>query len=588
MILQALAEYYDRKAADLDPANRLAPEGFELKEVPFVLELDREGRLIQIEDTREIQGKRKIGKSFLVPQSVKRASGIAANLLWDTAEYVIGIDTRGKPERVAEQHEAFKRHLKDTFGTFQDPGLVAVARFLERMRLSDLESRREWNEIRETNPNLSFRFQGDVGLVCHRAAVLEAIQIRSGEAGLRGLCLVSGKTGEIERLHPAIKCVWGAQLSGGNIVSFNLEAFNSYGKSQGANAPVGKRAAFAYTTALNHLLRKDSPQRVQVGDASTVFWAERQSALETAVGDIFGEPPNDDPDRNVRAVRSLYRSVATGGFVTDNDTARFYVLGLAPNAARIAIRFWHVSTVAVLARHLRQHFDDLEIARPSWASPHPSLFRLLTSIAVQGKADNIPPNLGGDLMRSILSGLPYPSTLLHAAVRRCRAEQARRDQRSGKALANVTPERAALIKAYINRETRSRHSDLKENLKVSLDPNNPDLGYRLGRLFAALERIQEDANPGINATIRDRFYGAASSAPVTVFPNLMRLKNHHLAKIENRGRVVNFEKLLGEIMSEIDDFPAILPLADQGRFTIGYYHQQQAFYTKFDPASKGA
>lgn len=574
MILQALAEYYQRKAGDPDPANRLAPEGFELKEIPFILELDREGQFVQIEDTREIQGKRKVGKSFLVPQGVKKTSGVAANLFWDTAEYVLGVDTRGRPQRVADQHQAFKQRFQDIFGNSDDEGLRAVARFLANIDLRLLASQPAWSEIQEKNPNLSFRLRGDLDLVCQRSNVLAAFGRGPSEAGAQGLCLVSGKTAEIERLHPAIKGVWGAQTSGANIVSFNLEAFNSYGKSQGTNAPVGKRAAFAYTTALNHLLRRDSPQRVQIGDASTVFWVERPSDLETGIVDIFGEPPKDDPDRNARAVRSLYRSVGTGGFATDSDRTRFYVLGLAPNAARIAVKFWHVSTVAELATDIRRHFDDLEIVRPAWTAPYPSLFRLLTSVAVQSKADNIPPNLAGDVMRSILSGLPYPSTLLQAAVRRCRAEQL------------VTPERAALTKACINRETRFRDPHIREELTVSLDPDNRNIGYRLGRLFAALEKIQDEANPGVNVTIRERFYGAASSTPVSVFPNLMRLKNHHLPKIERSGRVVYFEKLLGEIISGIGDFPPLLALPDQGRFAIGYYHQQQAFYTKLHSASE--
>lgn len=579
MILQALTDYYRRKAADPDPAHGMAPEGFELKEVPFILELDGSGRLVQIEDTREPAGKRKVGRRFLVPQGVKRTSGIAANLLCDTAEYVLGISARPNNERVAEQHRAFRERIRSELGplVLTDAGVRAVVAFLERGRNDrNLAADPSWTTLRETNATVSFRLQGDDTLVCQRPEVVAALR-RAGADGVGPpvVCLVSGEREPLERRHPAIKGVWGAQTSGANIVSFNLAAFNSYGKTQGANAPVGRSTAFAYTTALNHLLRRESAQRLQVGDATTVFWAERPSELETAMVDIFGEPPRDDPDRSTRAVRSLYRSIESGVLSDSVGATRFYVLGLAPNAARIAIRFWHVSTVAELSWRIREHFDDLEITRPAWDHSYPSLFRILVSTAVQNKVENVQPNLAGDTMRSILAGLPYPRTLLQSAVRRTRAER------------EIGSVRAALIKACINRDTRFRNPHCKEELNVSLDRENTNVGYRLGRLFAALEKVQEEASPGINATIRDRFYGAASSTPVSVFPNLMRLKNHHLAKLDNRGRAVNLEKLVAEIVNGIADFPSLLPLADQGRFAIGYYHQRQEFYARPESAQQG-
>lgn len=285
---------------------------------------------------------------------------------------------------------------------------------------------------------------------------------------------------------------------------FNLDAFNSFGKAQGTNAPVGKQAAFAYSTALNHLLGRDSRQRIQVGDASTVFWSRDVCALETDLLALFGESPKDDPDQGSKAVANLYASVKNGVYAADSSDNRFYVLGLAPNAARISVRFFHQGTVNEIASNIKLHFDDLEIERASFDKPHLSIFRLLTSIAAQGKADNIPPTLSGDFARAILAATPYPATLLQAALRRLRAEH------------DINYPRAALLKAVINRQTRFQPSNDKE-LTVSLDLTNNNSGYRLGRLFAALERAQERANPGLNATIRDRFYGAASSTPVSVF-----------------------------------------------------------------------
>ena len=567
MILQTLYDYYERKSAD--PEAGLAQPGFEWKEIPFVIEIDTQGNAVQIEDTREGEGKKKRAHAFLVPQGVKKTSGVVANLLWDNAAYVLGVSTKGKPKRVKEQRRAFIAKIESLPTPAQnDAGVRAVLNFLRQADTDSLSQHIEWEEIVATVPNLTFRLQGDIDLVCQRPATVEAIERDRITESDEGLCSVTGEIGEIERLHTAIKGVWGAQTSGANIVSFNLDAFNSYGKTQGANAPVSKRTAFSYTTALNHLLRKDSPQRLQVGDASVVFWADRPTEWETGIVDIFGEPTKDDPDRNIQAVTSLYTAIDHGLLENDAGQTRFFALGLAPNAARIAIRFWQHGTVAEMAGRIRQHFDDLMIERSPRDPPYLSLFRLLVSVATQSKADNIPPNLGGELMRCILAGLPYPQTLLAAAVRRIRAEH------------EVTYARAALIKACISRAARYANPTSKEELTMSLDEGNRNVGYRLGRLFAVLEKIQEEANPGINATIRDRFYGAASSTPVTVFSTLLKLKNHHLSKLDNRGRAVNLEKRVGEIMEGLSDFPAQLPISDQGRFAIGYYHQRQDFFKK--------
>jgi CRISPR-associated protein Csd1 len=262
----------------------------------------------------------------------------------------------------------------------------------------------------------------------------------------------------------------------------------------------------------------------------------------------------------------MFRSPETGAKPELNPNTRFFVLGLSPNSARIAVRFWYADSVREIAENLYQHFDDIEIVRPLSQPKHLSLFRLLVSTAVQGKSENIQPNLAGDIMKAILAGIPYPETLLFSLIRRIKAER------------EVTYPRASLIKAVLVRKTRYKNE--KEEVGMSLDTNNANAGYRMGRLFAVLEKIQEEANPGINATIRDRFYGSASSVPVTVFPHLMKLKNYHIAKLENRGRAVNFEKQIGGIINDIKDFPSHLSLDDQGRFAVGYYHQRQDFFRK--------
>lgn len=568
MILQALKEYYDRKAAD--PDSGIAPLGWERKEIRFVITLDPQGEPLLLEDTEETIIKKKRSKIFLVPQAVKRSSGIRANLLWDNPEYTLGADLKGKPDRALEQFAAFKTRVVD-LGLEKDRGIAAVLAFLNHDTPATLLAKygNVWESVVESGANITFRLQDDLGLVCNRSAVKMAIDQAATSASQNIRCLLTGNPDALAETHAAIKNVWGAQSSGANIVSFNAEAFKSYGKEQGANAPIGKEATFAYTTALNHLLGKDSTQRMQVGSASTVFWSEKSTGFEDQFAMFFSEPPKDNPDQYTQAVKALLESPQTGALPGDqHDTGKFYVLGLSPNASRISIRFWIVAPLLEMQEHIRQHFRDLEIICAPYDKTVFSLFRLLVSTAVLGKAENIPPHLEGSTMRAILEGLPYPTTLLQSVIRRIKAEH------------EITHIRAALIKACINRDCRFKKKTKQEELTVSLDPTNMNIGYRLGRLFAVLEKIQEEANPGINATIRDRYYAAASCSPVTVFSRLMVLKNHHLAKLDNPGRKINLEKVIGEIIGGIQEFPAHLNLEDQGRFAIGYYHQKQDFYTR--------
>ena len=567
MILQALYDYYQRKRDEPDPARRLPAFGLEDKEIPFIIELTAEGRPLGIIDTRQGDGKKKQARRYQVPKGVKRAVNISANLLWDTAEYALGIDTRGKPDRVVEQHAAFRQRIAELpEAARQDAGILALESFYANDGPAALAEDPAWPEILEGNPVITFRLHNDGDLICQRPAVIGGRGDVAEEGGKQAFCLVTGQMKSVERLHTAIKGVWGAQSVGANIVSFNLDAFTSFNKVQGDNAPVSPLAAFAYTTALNHLLDRNSRQRIQVGDASTVFWAQKDDAeIEEGFAAIFGE--RDDPDQRAEQVRALLGAVQSGQFDGGRGDKLFYVLGLAPNAARVSVRFWHAAPLHEIAHQIRQWFADLKVVRSAKDPEYPSLFRLLAACSQQGKADNIPPNLGGDIMRAVLSGSPFPATWLNAAVLRCRAEQ------------NVTCLRAAAIKASLNRLQRFQpNQSLDKELSDMLDLENTSPAYRLGRLFAVLERIQEKAiNP--NTTIRERYYGAASSSPVSVFTTLLRLKNHHLAKLNERENAY-FERLLGEIMGGLNDFPKHLSLQEQGRFALGYYHQRQAFFTK--------
>lgn len=576
MILQSLNRYYER-------ADSLPREGWVRRGVDYVIVLDEKGECINLEAIGEQKKGKTRPRDMLVPAIGKQAlkhtnSGKDANLLWDNASFVFGAGNKGDVKLAS-----FLTALQDWFDNLDDAGVESVRRFCTSIQRSPeivsalIERFQVTEDFEKRDPVLVFRLSSDVECIHLRPAVRRtyetALTATGSDGEPRGNCLVTGGVDvPLAQNESVIKGVWAGQSSGCNIVSFNARAFESYGKRKrkGENAPISLRASFAYTTALNHLLA--SNRRVQVGDTSTVFWAEEPHDLETAMADLFGEPPKDNPDKNTDAIKTLYSAVHSGKFSLGGLDTRFHVLGLASNAARISVRFWETATAVDLARRIKRHFDDLAIVHTDYEPEYLSLFRLLTGVAALGRASNIPPNLGGEVMRAILEGLPYPSTLLTQAVIRCRAEQ------------KVTYARAAIIKASLNRWIRINNTH-EEEFTAMLDPSNTSPAYRLGRLFATLERIQEDASRGsrkINASIRDRYYGAASSTPAAVFSTLLRLKKHHIGKLPP-GLAVVREKLLGEIMDGFDSTafpPRHLSLPDQARFALGYYQQRQIFFTK--------
>ncbi len=578
MILKALNDYYRRMLGD--GVENLASEGFQRQAIPFVVVLGHKGGFLSLSDTRTGEGKARVSKICTVPKAVKKANGIAANLLWDAPSYVLG---RPKPDPRKNPAEFAARALKQKLcfislirerlaPVLEDAGVDAVLRFLEAGDFEAVFEHPSWSEIEQNGLNLGFQLESDNCLVCERTAVVAALtSMTQGGSSDEQICLLTGEQDEPARLNTAIKGVYGAQTAGANIVSFNLRAFNSYGKEQGFNAPVGKRAEFGYTTALNKMLQRNSRQKLMVGKDTAIFWAEREHKIEGAFVDLFGEPAKGEPEQDYKAILATFRAPMTGASPQLDPETYFYILGLSPNSARIAVRFWYSGVVREVTDNIWRHFDDLEMVKGAKESLRVTLRGILRGIAVLGKDDNVPPSYAGDIMKAILTGTPYPMSLLAAAVRRCRAERA------------VTYPRAALIKALLMRDSRlgTRYCNKHEReVGMSLDTENTNIGYRLGRLLAVLEKVQQEAMPGINATIRDRFYGSASATPGVVYPHLMKLKNHHLSKLENRGRAVNLEKIIGEIIDGVNEFPSNLSLADQGRFAVGYYHQRQAFFVK--------
>ena len=544
MILQALYGYYVRKQ------DELPHEGFEEKEIPFLLVIDVNGDFVDLQDTRTPSGKKLIARKFVVPKEEERTGSNAwqkANLLWDHYGYVLGwpkSDSDSDNSMAKKQHGAFVEHIKTLSMKYPDEEEIrAVLRFLKRDSYDDVFAHQSWNDCKKiAGCNLSFMISGSKQLVCENVDVRAYVttvdvpgDIEEGGADPKakdGICLVTGEISPIARLHPRTP-ILGAK-SKAKIVSFQKNmGFDSYGKEQSYNAPVSRGAAFAYTTVLNHMLAKESKQKLLVGDSTAVFWAEKKHDLEDVFAGIFGEPAKDNPIQDYKSLLSMFRAPEIGSRPELDPKTRFYVLGLAPNAARIAVRFWYDGTVEQVSANIYQHFDDCTIVHGPSQPETLSLFRLLVSTAVQGKSENIPPNLAGEFMRAILAGTPYPRSVLAAVIIRIKAEQSRKDQK-GKSIQSVTYPRAALIKAVLARETRYYNRNEKE-VGMALDTTNNNIGYLMGRIFAVLEKIQEEANPGINATIRDRFYGAASSTPVAVFSLLMKLKNHHLSKLTATG-----------------------------------------------------
>ena len=566
MILQALTEYYVRKAKDFPPY------GLVDKAIPFVVVLNPDGSVAALESTSTGKGKSRRTQVFRVPRAVIRTGNINPNLLWDNLEYALElsktIKTIKSAEKVVRRHTSFIQRLNDF--NVEDEGVKAVRLFLARKdKIALLQAFDEdWKALTKKAVNLSFRLAGDTCLVAERPAVYKAI--RQEADSLKGptiTCSVTGNRDVLARVHDSIKGVNNSRDEGAKLVSFNLESCTSFGKEQGENASVGDRAAFYYTIALNSLLARGLERQLLIGDASTVSWASCDTRFEEALPKLLKQPPKDDPDRAVDAVADLRNSVYTGAYEESDKETRFYVLGLAaPEPARLTVRFWYAGTVPELAARLAQHFEDTRVDHFSNEKDVLSLFRLLVSLAPQGDSKNIPAKLSSDIMRAILAGEPYPREMMQAVIRRVRADH------------KVTYPRIALLKAGFNRSVRFANPKQQKELHVSLDTDNVNIGYRLGRLFATLEKIQVDARFGAVSAVHNKLCSLASSTPAAIFPKLLRLKQNH--KPKGKGRQVFFEIVLGEIMSGIAGFPKHLGLADQAHFFTGYYHQRQKFYTK--------
>jgi CRISPR-associated protein Cas8c/Csd1, subtype I-C/DVULG len=582
--LRALDFLYDRLAGD--PRYDLARPGYSTQKVSFCILLEPDGTLSAIQDEREASGKKPLARLLTLPGQAKPSGqGLNPCFLWDNSAYLLGYKTDDeKPERTAKAFAAFRERHLAIESSLVDAGFNAVCAFLRNWSPEQaLEHKTQLDDFAATGFGV-FRLVGEHGYIHDRPAVAAywaKTASTSDDAGTtRGQCLLSGEANQplAQLIEPAIKGVAGAQSSGAKIISFNCDSFTSYGKDQALNSPISQTAAFRHATALNALLAGPQSRlhRVQVGDATTVFWTGEKTVTESLFAAFLdGHTPESESlaqDETLRTrLGTFFEVLKTGGGraldrLTDDATTPFYVLGLSPNAARLSVRFWYAGSLGALVDHLHDHYEALRIVRPP--GPHnpefPAMWQLLRQTGRESK--DISPLLAGPFLRAVLTGAPYPPTLASAVIARIRADR------------DLSYLRAAILKAFLN-----RNHDQK--IPMSLDLSRPDPAYRLGRLFAALEKTQEDALPGINATIRDRFYSAASATPSTVFPRLLRTYQHHLSKAAGErgiGLKVNRERLVQEICAGLADMPAHLGLEGQSLFALGYYHQRQAFFAKAD------
>ena len=582
MILQALTAYYEQ----LLKQGKVEAPGWDSRfKGSYELRLGPDGQLLALNELRQEvpKGKKTViaPRELPVPHRVKRASGVAANFLCDNTSYLLGADEKGKPERSRQCFEACAALHHKVLDGVDSPAAKAILAFFDSWNPAAASTHpllaEQWADL---NPNANLVFGCESPDSAHwlattddaiRAAWQSAFDTSDADTET-ARCLITGKEAGIARIHPAIKGVMGAQAAGAALVSFNAPAFCSYGHEQGANAPVSEYAAFAYTTALN-LLLADRNCCQRIGDTTIVCWAENAApAYSNAMLMFFcgGAEAHGVSESDLAAALKALSQGRPVSFLDDklDPNQNFYVLGISPNAARLSVRFFLRNSFGQFAKNLQDHADRLEITRLAFDKRESlSVWALAQETVNQRSRDKNPsPQLVGDLLRAILTGGPYPATLLNGVTLRIRAER------------EVTRGRAAILKAYYLRNYPTELN--KEVFTVSLNESS-NVPYVLGRLFSVLETIQSVANPGINATIKDRYFNSACATPATAFPTLVKLAQKHLQKMTTPNEV-HFSKQLTELMAQLPEtgFPARLSLPEQGAFEIGYYHQTQKRYAK--------
>lgn len=575
MILQALTEHYEALVSQ----GKLARPGWADAKISFALGINDAGELTQVfsQKTEQTRGK----KTVLAPQSMslpaapngRTSTSVKPAFLWDNPKYILGISQEGATPQNRKYFEGSKKLHHRLLDGVDSPAAKALLAFFDHWEPDKAAQHpalnQDWDEL-IAGANLIFMYRG--GYVQDDSLIRQAWQDYYSAAGdgPEMVCLVTGQKGPAEAIHPSVKGLVGAQSSGAALVSFNAPAFCSYGREQNLNAPVGKHAAFAYTTALNYMLA-DREHLIRIGDTTVLFWAKNG---KSAYQDLFstfalGGTSKYDAGDLLNVVNALSRGEKPNFDETRLDpNMDFYVLGLAPNAARLSVRFFLHNTFGSFLQNVQRHNERLEIIRPSFDKFETiPLWKLLDETVNQNSRDKSPsPVLAGEVLRSVLTDTCYPALLLNGVTLRIRAER------------EITRGRAAILKAYYTKN--SNQYVPKEVLTVSLNPSSTNVPYNLGRLFSVLEAIQSAANPSINATIKDKYFNSASSTPSHVFPTLINLAQKHLRKLE-KGQQIYYSKQLTELTDKFGEaYPDRLGLPQQGSFQLGYYHQTQARYQK--------
>ena len=554
MILASLRDLAQRESL-------LANPNYEPKPVAWILVVDEGGKFVNAVPTAGAdEGNKSKGKVYSIPRRKGRTAAAVADFLVDKSEYVLGVEPDGtRPEdELAARRELFRQSVEHAACTSGSPVLAAVSRFLA----SAEERQRAIERITAAGYRSNDLFAFEVGgWLVHELSEAQAYFSRSRQAGGKhaAQCLVCGSEAALVDKHPSVKLP-GGTTSGVALVSFNSAAFESYGLSRNQNAPVCRGCADAYTTALKRLLGDGypdlAPRFVKLSaDTVAVYWADEETGILDLIRSYFDAP---QVERVSALLSSPYKGRAAAGV-----SSRFYCLILSGGQGRATVRSTHTGTVAQVEENIREYFQSVDIGA---AQPLP-LLQLMRCLVLQGKLENLAPGLVSDVFIAIVFGGPFPRTLLTAAVGRCRAERV------------VRRERAAVLRAYLIRN---------KNLEVgvALDKENANVGYRLGRLMAILERAQGAAQNNPNKTIVDRYYGAASTRPATVFPRLVAMAQHHIAKLSG-GLQHFYQSRLCEVMDGIAVFPAVLSMEEQGLFALGYYHQRQDFFKKADVSEEG-
>ena len=327
---------------------------------------------------------------------------------------------------------------------------------------------------------------------------------------------------------------------------------------------------------MNTLLSNDR-NYLRIGDMTVVFWAEgADEDNENVLNDIFSSANAIVKDKDIKG---FFKKVRIGepfeisDFTVKPDN-KFYILGLSPNAARISVRFFFTNTFGDFIKNYEKYFREFEIIKPVFDNRVSiPLWQILQETANKNSKDKAAsPLLIGAVLRSILSGTKYPEALYQNTILRAKADQDNPD----KNITKISRIKAAIIKACLIRNYKYN----EEVITVALNKECKKVPYVLGRLFAVFEDLQKKANPGINSTIKDRYFNSACANPSMTFPLLTKLANTHLKKISSqKGTVKDFEKLIGELMNKIEiennAMPDRLSLPEQGEFVLGYYHQKK-------------